>query len=103
MSEILVAAVNASFSHTNIAVRSISLYNDIDFSFSDNYNKVNSSSKFSLKLAFLKNPKVYSDASYSFSTKNGNLSSQNMQFSISSTFIIKNVKISGSLGWKVDL
>ena len=26
MSEILVAAVNASFSHTNIAVRSISLY-----------------------------------------------------------------------------
>ena len=73
------------------------------FSFSDNYNKVNSSSKISLKLAFLKNPKVYSDASYSFSTKNSNLSSQNMQFSISSTFIIKNVKISGSLGWKVDL
>lgn len=73
------------------------------FSFSDDYNKVNSSSKFSLKLAFLKNPKVYSDASYSFSTKNSNLSSQNMQFSISSTFIIKNVKISGSLGWKVDL
>lgn len=73
------------------------------FSFSDDYKKVNSSTKFGVKLAFLKNPKVYFDSSYSFSTKNGGLSSQNMQFSISSTFVIKKVKIIGSLGWKVDL
>lgn len=97
---------NLGFNFTNkwyFSILSPSFSANSTFSFSDDYSKVNSSTKFSLKLAFLKNPKVYSDASYSFSTKNGNFSSQNMQFSISSTFIIKKVKILGSLGWKVDL
>lgn len=73
------------------------------FSFFDNYNAVKSTTRIGVKLYFQKNPYLNGESSYSFSINKGDLSSQNINFSLSAKFTLKKVIFLCNLGWKVEM
>lgn len=97
-------SVSAVFSNRwYFAILSPALSANVSLTFSDNRNVVNSASKIAAKVYFQKNPKINAESSYSFSIKNGEVSSQHINFSIYSKFSVKKINFLCNLGWKTEL
>lgn len=79
------------------------LYISSGFSFYDNYKTVNSTSKITAKVYFQRKSKINAQSSYAFSVKNGEFSSQYVNFAVYAKFNIKKVNFLCNLGWKTEL